>query len=123
YIAGLARNNNGTKRTCLFLFGALALLALPIYLSGDASRAVLSDNPQISKAMMSTHYTWAIGAIAALVVTGLVAWIELLRTMRTEPKIDPFRLVLVLAIVALGVSAVADEFGWDINHRELQIAV
>lgn len=123
YIAGLARNNNGTKRTCLFLFGALALLALPIYLSGDASRAVLSDNPQISKAMMSTHYTWAIGAIAALVVTGLVAWIELLRTMRTEAKIDPFRLVLVLAIVALGVSAVADEFGWDINHRELQIAV
>ena len=45
YIAGLATNNNGTKRTCLFLFGALAVLSLPIFLSGNAARDVLSDNP------------------------------------------------------------------------------
>jgi len=123
YIAGLANNNDGIKRTCLFLFGALAVLSVPIYLSGDAASMVLSDNPQISKAMISTHRTWGIGALAVLVATGVVAWIELFRTSGAGARIDPFRLVLLLAIAALGVSAVVDEFGWEINHRELKIAV
>jgi hypothetical protein len=123
YIAGLANNNDGIKRTCLFLFGALAVLSVPIYLSGDASSMVLSDNPLISKATINTHRTWGIGALAVLVATGALAWIELLRTWQAGARIDPFRLVLLLAIAALVVSAVVDEFGWEINHRELKIAV
>jgi len=123
YIAGLLSKNAGTERTCLFLFGALALLSVPIYLSGDASRAVLAENPLVSKAIMATHYTWGMAALAALVVTGVLAWIELLRSWRPGAHIDPLRLVLGLAVVALAVSAVADEFGWEINHRELQITL
>ena len=63
------------------------------------------------------------GALAVLVVTGVLAWIELLRSWRPGAHIDPLRLVLGLAVVALAVSAVADEFGWEINHRELQITL
>ena len=53
YIAGFVSKNDGTKRTCLFLFGALALLSVPIYLSGDGFRTVLSENPQVSRRMMA----------------------------------------------------------------------
>jgi hypothetical protein len=123
YIAALRTRNDGLKRTCLFVFGMLALLCIPIYMSGEQARAVASDNPQISKALITTHYNWALGAMGAIAATGLLALIELLRSWRPGAHIDRFRLVLLLAIVALGVSAVADEFGWQINHRELQISV
>ena len=41
YVAGFVTNNDGMKRTCLALFGVLALLAIPTYLSGAGSMAVL----------------------------------------------------------------------------------
>jgi uncharacterized membrane protein len=118
YIAGIATDNNGTKRTCLALFGVLALLSIPTYLSGSGSMAALSQNPKISKAMMNTHYAWAMAALGVLAVTGIVAWIELWRSGRGgRASNTALRVVLGLAIVALGLMVVAD--GWEINHREL----
>jgi uncharacterized membrane protein len=124
YITGFLTNNDGTKRTCLVLFGMLALLSVPIYFSGDGSMAVLSKNPRISKEMMNSHYGWGMAALLALVMTGVVAWVELWRSYRARrASNDPLHLVLGLAIVALGLTAVASELGWEINHRELQSTV
>ncbi|HEY6259298.1 MAG TPA: DUF2231 domain-containing protein [Xanthobacteraceae bacterium] len=123
YIAGLRTSNTGVKRTCLFVIGMLALLSLPIYLSGEGSMAVLAG-PKIAKDLkdaMSTHYAWGMAALAALVLTGVVAWIELLRSRRAS--IDPLHLVLGLAIVTLGLTVAADELGFPIHHRELLSAV
>jgi hypothetical protein len=36
---------------------------------------------------------------------------------------DPFRLVLLLSIAALILTAAASEFGFPINHREFELAV
>jgi uncharacterized membrane protein len=124
YITGFLTDNDGTKRTCLVLFGMLALLSVPIYFSGDGSMAVLSKNPQISKVTMNTHYGWGMAALLALVMTGLAAWVELWRSYRAgRASNDPLHLVLGLAIVALGLTVVAGELGWGINHRELQSTV
>jgi uncharacterized membrane protein len=124
YITGFLTDNDGIKRTCLVLFGMLALLSVPTYFSGDGSMAVLSKNPQISKEMMNTHYGWGMAALLVLVMTGIVAWVELWRSRRAgRASNDPLHLVLGLAIVTLGLTVVADELGWEINHRELQSTV
>src|SRR5580704_3994998 len=70
YIAGFRTDNDGIRRTCLLLFGLLALLGVATYFSGDGSMAVLSKAPQISKPMMSTHYQWGTAALLVLVLTG-----------------------------------------------------
>jgi uncharacterized membrane protein len=124
YIAGFRTGNDGIRRTCLLLFGLLALLSVPIYLSGDGSMAVLSKTPRISKEMMNTHYGWGMAALLVLVMTGVVAWVELWRSYRAgRASSDPLHLVSGLAIVALGLTVAASEFGWEINHRELQSTV
>jgi hypothetical protein len=128
WIAGFRTNNDGIRRTCLVLLGMLGLLAVPIYFSGVGSMAALSTNRQISKELMnvtkelmSTHYGWAMAALLVLAMTGAAAWVELWRSLRAgRASGDPHHVVSGLAIVALGLTAVASELGFQINHRELQ---
>jgi uncharacterized membrane protein len=123
YIAGFRADNDGIRRTCLALFGILALLSIPIYLSGDGAMAALAKNPRFSKEMMNTHYGWGTAALLVLVMTGIVAFVELWRSYRARrASKDPFHLVSGLAIIALGLTAVVSELGLEINHRELQSA-
>jgi uncharacterized membrane protein len=122
YIAGLRTANDGIKRTCLVLFALLALLSIPTYLSGDGSTAALSGNSKFPKDMMNSHYSWGVAALFALVITGVVALMELGRSGRADRTSNvAVYLVPGLAIVALGLMVMAD--GWEINHRELQSAV
>jgi uncharacterized membrane protein len=122
YVTGSVADNDGIKRTCLFMFGALALLSVPTYFSGSGSMAVLSTTPGISRPMMNTHYNWGIAALLALIVTGAVAWVELWRSGRSgSPTVMTFRVVSGLAVVTLVLMATAS--GWEISHRELQTTV
>lgn len=119
YLSGFLRDNEGIKRTCLVLFGLLALLSIPTYLSGEGSMAALSANPKIPKDIMNAHYRWGMAALIVLVITGVVAVMALRRLGRAERASNvAFYLVSGLAILALGLMVVAD--GWEINHRELQ---
>jgi uncharacterized membrane protein len=122
YIAGLLTGNDFVRRACLAMFGMLALLSIPIYASGIGSMAALSGNPRFSKEAIATHYVWGVAALAVLVISGVVAGIELWRSWRARRASgDPFHLVLGLAIITLGLTIVADELGFKINHHELQL--
>jgi uncharacterized membrane protein len=122
YVTGFLSDNIGIKRTCLVLFGMLALLSVPTYLSGAGSMAVLSNNPGFPKDTMNAHLAWGMAALLALVMTGVAALVELWRSGRVGAKSPGgFRLVCGLAIVALCLMVAAD--GWEIHHRELQSTV
>jgi uncharacterized membrane protein len=123
YIAGFRTGNDFVRRTCLVLFGLLGLLSIPIYVSGLLSAAALSDNARFSKALINTHYIWGVVALVVLMITGFLACFELWRSWRARrASKDPFHLVLGLATTTLGLTLVADELGFAINHRELQVA-
>jgi len=122
YIAGIRAGNDFVRRTCLALFALLALLSIPIYVSGTGSMAALSGNSRFSKDAIASHYVWGAAALAVLVISGVLAGIELWRSWSARRASgDPFHLVLGLAIITLGLTIVADELGLQINHRELQL--
>src|SRR5215813_3363546 len=99
YATAFATNNEAMKRSCLVLFAILGLLAIPTYISGDRSMAVLSQDPKISQDLMSIHFGWGVTSLALLVLTGAAALIELWRSGRDEPlSNDPLHLVLSLAL-------------------------
>jgi uncharacterized membrane protein len=121
WLAGFLTKNDAIRRTCLVLLGLLALLSVPIYLSGNGSMAALSKNPLISKELMNTHQGWGQAALVVLVLTGAAAWVELWRSYRAgRPSGDPRHFVSGLAVVALGLTAVASELGFEARHHELQ---
>jgi uncharacterized membrane protein len=119
YIAGLLKSNIGAQRTCLALFILLAVLAVPVYLSGAASMAELSGNPRFAKDALNSHYGWGIAALAALVITGVAAAVALaLSGHKGRTSIDAMGVVLGLAVITLGVVIVTG--GWELGHRELE---
>jgi uncharacterized membrane protein len=122
YLAGFLGDNEGIRRTCLVLFALLALLSIPTYLSGQGSMEPVSEVPKISKSMMSFHRGWGIAALVVLILTGVAAAFDLLRSGRTGSDAKrSFFVVSGLAIVALVLMIVAD--GWEINHPELRVTV
>jgi uncharacterized membrane protein len=122
YIAGLLKNNTGAQRTSLVFFILLALLAVPVYLSGAASFAEISANPRFAKNALNSHYGWGIAALAALVITGVGAAVALaLSGRKGRASTDVLGVVLGLAVITLGVVLVAG--GWELGHRELESTV
>ena len=122
-IAGLRTGNDGTKRTCLALLGLLALLSIPIYFSGTGSETALAGNARFAKAMIEVHEGWALAAIAALVLAGLVAGYAFWRGQTQHVSRNLVYLVLGLATIALGLTIYTDELGWALNHNELKSGV
>ena len=84
YLAGFLADNDGIKRTCLVLFAMLALLSIPTFFSGQGSMAALSANPKISKSLMNFHYWWGVAALVVLILTGVAAVFDLLRSGRSR---------------------------------------
>jgi uncharacterized membrane protein len=124
YLAGFLGDNEGIKRTCLVLFGLLALLSIPTFFSGQGSISALSGNTKVPRGLMNFHYWWGAAALVALILTGVAAVFDLVQSGRAGRTFDAksgFLLVSGLAIVAVVLMIVAD--GWELNHAELQTTV
>ncbi len=121
YITALIGNNDGLKRTCLFLFVIMGILAIPTYVSGVGSMDALAKNPKISKELMNSHYNASLLAIAALVIVGLVALYELIRTRSAAASSQMLNIILGLSVIASILAVYAGELGWEISHFELRI--
>jgi uncharacterized membrane protein len=122
FVTALLANDAAMKRICLVLFAVFGILAVPTYFSGDYSMAALSGDPKISRQLMNSHFVWGLASLAALVITGAAAAVELWRFHRLGRLSDPaLRLVLGLVIVTLGLMLAAGELGWEINHHELRV--
>jgi uncharacterized membrane protein len=118
YIAALATDNETLKRACLFVFGCLGVLALPVYLSGHGAVPQLANRPFTSQRQVDAHYLWSLAAIAVVVLSGLTAWVALWRG-RHWPRVPATALkaVLALELVTLVLMDAAAWIGWDINHH------
>jgi uncharacterized membrane protein len=122
YFAALRTNDGLMQRSCLVVFAILGALAIPTYLSGDRSMAVLSGEPGISVGLMNSHFGWSLAALAALVITGVAAGLALWRARTLSALSRPaLRLLLALGLLTLALMAVAGELGWQINHHELHL--
>jgi len=118
YIGGFVTKNEGMKRVSLLLVVALAILSVPIYLSGESALTALSRSPRIAKDAMASHTWWGVAALITLAVAGLAALVELWRSR--HPSAGSYYVMLGIAVIALVLTAFAGELGFEASHRELQ---
>lgn len=123
FIALMTRNSD-LKQASLVLFALLAVLTIPIYLSGNAAADALKKQQGWPTALVASHEGAAVLAFLALELTGIFSIFALWPSTKTA-KHEFFarrwaqRGVLASAFVTAGLMAVAGNTGGNIRHPEI----
>ena len=124
FTTALVTKNAAMQRVGLFVFGGLAVLAIPTFMSGEGSLASLATRPNIPEGAADNHGFWGVGALFFLIVTGITAWLVLWRQWKLERPTDGMtHLVLGMAIFTMLQMILVGELGWEIAHQELKVHV
>ncbi len=121
-LAGAAwRRNALLWRVSLATFVASALLAWPVFLSGEESEERIEHAPGVSEELIEEHEEAAKVAQVAIQVLGGAAIVALIVTRRnTDVKRWMTGAVAVLAIAASGAVGLAAHEGGKIRHPEIR---
>ena len=121
FIVALMTKNDHLKSASLVIFFGIALLSIPTFASGTASRLALEHTPDVSMPMIETHETAAFEALVIMELTGALAWLGLWQRRRLS-RFPNGTLVAVLlaAVVSFGLMGRAASIGGEIRHPEIR---
>lgn len=124
FVSLLSRSDD-LKQVSLVLFSLLGLVAIPVYLSGNAAADTIKRLPNFPQALVESHEGAALVAFMAMELTGLAALIGVWGYSRNGSSASRSTggwnapLVLFLALVTAGLMAIAGTTGGDIRHPEI----
>ena len=117
----VVRRNDHVLHVSLEVFFGVALLALPVYVTGVAAAAKIQELPEVSAAAISAHHDAALLAFIVMEIAGLVAWVGLWQFRRLgRPGRAVFSSVVVLSVLTLALMANAANIGGEIRHPEIK---
>ncbi len=123
-LLGFVRRNDHLKHVGLELLFVLALLTLPVYVSGVAALYELRERPDISVDAMRIHQDAALAGFVVAELAGFIAWIALWQWRRRgRPAQGLVVSATVLLIVTLAIMGRAANLGGEIRHEEIRAAV
>lgn len=108
-------------RASLTTLALIALVSIPVFLSGYAAQEALESQPGLPADMIQAHRDAAFLAFILMEMTGLFSWIALwqYRQASRRPHLI-LSIVLVIAAVTLAVMAGAANIGGRIGHEEIR---
>jgi hypothetical protein len=122
-ILGYARRNDHLKHVGLELLFVIAVLTLPVYVSGVAAHRELREIKEVSDDAIRIHQDVALFGFAWMEFAGFVAWVALWqwrRRGRAARGLVP--VATALLIVSLAVMGRAANLGGEIRHPEIRAA-
>src|SRR3989449_8928717 len=123
FLVGLYVNSDPIKRASLGIFLIIALLSVPVYMTGKAAQRGIQEEPDVSNVLVETHEDAALTALAFMEITGLMAWLGLwqFRRVTRATKAD-LTAVLVLSLITAGLMTRAANLGGDIKDPQIRAA-
>jgi hypothetical protein len=118
---GLFRKSDEVKLLGLGLFVLIALVTVPVFLTGEAAEKVVKDLPGVTESYIGDHEDLASVALTLIEILGVVALggLFLFRRSGMLPKwYTP--LVLAIALAAAGVVGLTANLGGQIRHTEIR---
>jgi hypothetical protein len=123
-VLALVRRDEPLKLAGLEVLFVIAVLTLPVYMSGVAAHQKLRNQPDVSDDAMKVHQDAALAGFAVTEFAGFLAWIALWQSRRRgRAALGLVPAVLLLSIVALALMARAATLGGDIRHPEIRTDV
>ena len=117
----VVRRDEGLKRIGLAAFAIVALLALPVFFTGEPAEGVVKGTAGISEPVVEAHEGAALFALIAVELLGAVALAGLLVTRRgRRPLPAAFaRATVLVSVIAAGLMARTANLGGKIHHTEI----
>ena len=117
---GYVRRNEHLKHVGLEVLFIVALLTLPVYVSGTAGYYEIRSRPGVSLDTMKLHQDVALFGFIWMMIAGFVAWTALWTWRRHgQPGrglVPAATLLLIMALIVMGRAA---NLGGEIRHPEI----
>lgn len=123
-LLAFVRRNEHLQHVGLEVLFLIAVLTLPVYVTGVAAHAELRQRPELSDTAIRVHQDAALAGFTVTEFAGFVAWIALWQTRRRgRPSRGIVAAVIALVTIALVVMARAATLGGEIAHPEIRTGV
>lgn len=122
-LLALLRRDETLKLAGLEVIFVIALLSMPVYMTGVAAQQKIQKMPGVSEAAMSVHQDAALAGFTVAEFAGFVAWIGLWQSRRrgrAAPGVIPA--VVILTAASLALMGRAANLGGEIRHPEIAAA-
>lgn len=121
-ILGFVSRSDAVKRASLAVLIGMALMTVPVYLTGEPAEERVENAAGVSKPLMEEHEDAAGLAFAAMGVAGFVALASLLIAFRAPKYANfGFAAALVVSLAAFGLVARTASLGGQIRHAEIRV--
>ena len=120
-VLGFVSKSDAIKRASLAVFLGIALLTIPVYLTGEPAEESVERSVGVSKALIEDHEDAAMPALIAMEITGFFALIGLFVSFRVSRFANfSFVTALILSLVTFGLMARTANLGGQIRHVEIR---
>ncbi len=121
FLMAIASKSDDLKRASLAVFFGIALLSIPVFVTGRGAVLELANKPGVSKTMVDAHETAAFIALWFMELTGVLGWLGLwqFRRLSRVPQ-GTVAAVLLAGLVSFGLMARAANIGGQIAHAEIR---
>lgn len=121
---GLIRKSDDVVKASLGLFVIAALVAVPVYLTGEPAEEVVEHTAGVAESIIEQHEESALLSLIAMEALGVLAlgWLFLSRRARQIPTWFAGAF-LILSVVTGGLMAQTANLGGQIRHAEIRTAV
>lgn len=119
-VVGTARRDRTTTTLACWMLVGLALVTVPVYLSGERAEALLEAAGSFSEEHVEDHEEAALRALVAMEVLGVAALAALVGLRRSSLPAWAATGLLVLTVVVTGLLVWTAYLGGFVNHPELR---
>ena len=113
------RQNRDLAQTGMFALVAIAIITIPVYLTGEPAEEIVEHMPGFSEEILERHEWAALIAIFLTEIVGILALVGLV--VHRPPKEMPgwfLPTLLFLCLVAVGWVGWTSSIGGQISHEE-----
>jgi len=116
---GMVRRNDPIQRAALATFVVAALVAVPVFLTGEPSEDAVEHLAGTAEQAIETHEDAALLSLISVELLGVLAVLSVIRRRAGLSRFVP-RAALVISVITVGLMARTANLGGKIRHAELR---
>ena len=117
---GIIKKQNNLKTAAAAILALMAIIAIPVYLTGEPAEETVENLPGVSEAMIELHEEAANLAIWVMMFTGAIALVAVIfSALKRTTASALFIAVFILSAISFGTMARTGYYGGKIRHSEL----